>query len=170
MSVQKMNQPQIRWGARLLALSLALLVCCSFSVYAEEDSAGAGYRAMQGRETFRSFCSSCHGKEADGTGRVAQYLTIPPADLTLISERNDGEFPHDLIYSVIDGREKVKGHGTADMPVWGDVFQTQLASDAPSDEDDPTRAPTGRSKSSSPSCARSNKSRKLPPRQQRPSS
>ncbi len=27
------------------------------------------------------------------------------------------------VYRIIDGREEVKGHGTRDMPIWGEVFR-----------------------------------------------
>jgi len=78
--------------------------------------------------------------KADGEGRVAEFLTIKPADLTRISERNDGAFPSERIYKIIDGREKVKGHGTPDMPVWGDIFQSKLASDTEREETPEQRA------------------------------
>ena len=94
-------------------------VLLSLSTSAEEFN--AGYAAM-GKSTYRVYCASCHGLKAKGDGSIAEYLTVPPADLTLISSRNDGEFPAEMVYKVIDGREKVRGHGSADMPVWGEVF------------------------------------------------
>ena len=27
------------------------------------------------------------------------------------------------MYRIIDGREEVRGHGTRDMPIWGEVFR-----------------------------------------------
>ena len=45
-----------------------------------------------------------------------------PANLTEIAKRNGGEFPSEMVFKVIDGRQPVKGHGGPDMPVWGDVF------------------------------------------------
>jgi mono/diheme cytochrome c family protein len=80
--------------------------------------------AADGRQSFRTYCASCHGKEAKGDGALAEHLRVAPADLTRISERNGGEFPFDDVSKKIDGREKVSGHGNRDMPVWGDAFKT----------------------------------------------
>jgi hypothetical protein len=30
------------------------------------------------------------------------------------------------VFKIIDGREKVAGHGGPDMPVWGDAFQRSV--------------------------------------------
>ena len=80
--------------------------------------------AANGRQSFMTYCGSCHGKEAKGNGPLAEQLRVAPADLTRISERNGGEFPFDHVRKIIDGREKVAGHGSKDMPVWGDAFKT----------------------------------------------
>lgn len=53
---------------------------------------------------------------------MAQYLRVPPADLTLIQRRNRGTFPSDEVATTIDGRRAVRAHGPSDMPVWGDAF------------------------------------------------
>lgn len=71
---------------------------------------------------FRTYCAACHGVTAKGNGPLADSMRKRPADLTEIAKRNKGEFPKDLVFRMIDGREPVKGHGGADMPVWGDVF------------------------------------------------
>lgn len=76
---------------------------------------------------YRLSCASCHGIEGKGDGPVAQYLKIAPADLTQISKNNGGDFPFIRVMEVIDGRGVVAGHGTRDMPVWGDRFT--MASD-----------------------------------------
>jgi hypothetical protein len=53
-----------------------------------------------------------------------------PANLTEIAKRHNGVYPGELVYRIIDGREKVRGHGGPDMPVWGDAFmRTSDASD-----------------------------------------
>ena len=57
-----------------------------------------------------------------GDGPVAEYLTVKPGDLTVLAQNNGGEFPAERTRKVIDGREKVKGHGSNEMPVWGDAF------------------------------------------------
>lgn len=78
--------------------------------------------AKVGQDLFRAWCRSCHGPEGEGDGPVAEHLRVPPADLTMLSARNDGHFDFDGVVAKIDGREKVPGHGSEDMPVWGDAF------------------------------------------------
>jgi len=76
-----------------------------------------------GASLFKTYCASCHGKEARGDGPLSRNLRISPADLTRIAKRNKGEFDEDRIHRIIDGREPVKGHGDSDMPIWGDAFK-----------------------------------------------
>ena len=86
----------------------------------EHDSS----KAAVGRAIFKSYCASCHGREARGDGPVAKYMEVAPSDLTGIAARNGGTFPDDYIAEMIDGREKgVRGHGSKEMPIWGDAFQ-----------------------------------------------
>ena len=67
------------------------------------------------------YCSSCHGAEARGDGALAKSLKVRPADLTQLARRNDGVFPADKVFQIIDGRKGV-AHNNSDMPAWGDVF------------------------------------------------
>lgn len=103
----------------LLALALSALPG------AAQDTGQAGVdeaKAAYGRTVYRVYCASCHGQEAKGDGRLAEYLTIKPTDLTTIAARSDGEFPNERMERIIDGRESVAGHA-GEMPVWGDAFQ-----------------------------------------------
>ena len=84
-----------------------------------------------GREVFRTYCASCHGDAARGDGPLAGAMKRKPSNLTEIAKRNGGQFPADLVFSTIDGRQPVRGHGGPDMPVWGDVFtRSREAGDA----------------------------------------
>lgn len=49
----------------------------------------------------------------------------PPADLTQISKKNNGQYPFWRVYRVIDGREDVVSHGPRAMPIWGSRFLVQ---------------------------------------------
>jgi mono/diheme cytochrome c family protein len=71
---------------------------------------------------FQNYCAVCHGVDAQGTGPMAKYLKLEPANLTLLAKKNGGEFPFWQVYRVIDGREGREGHGTREMPIWGDRF------------------------------------------------
>jgi mono/diheme cytochrome c family protein len=72
---------------------------------------------------YMAYCASCHGKEGQGDGPVASSLTMPPADLTTLSARNGGKFPELRVTSAIKGDPALPAHGSAEMPVWGTVFQ-----------------------------------------------
>jgi len=79
--------------------------------------------AARGENAFKAYCVSCHGQAARGDGPLAKELKVRPPDLTLIASRNGGEFPVGQVAKRIDGREPVKGHGSKDMPAWGEAFQ-----------------------------------------------
>jgi mono/diheme cytochrome c family protein len=84
-----------------------------------------------GSSLYQTYCSSCHGAGARGDGPVAQFLKVPPANLTQIAARNNGVFPSEKVYQIIDGRQIVKTHGASQMPIWGDAFsKSTTGSDA----------------------------------------
>jgi mono/diheme cytochrome c family protein len=88
-----------------------------------QQTSEAMLTGVDGGSLFRSYCGSCHGKQAKGDGALAESLRVRPPDLTLIAKHNKGTFDADKVYRIIDGREPVKGHGDSDMPVWGDAFK-----------------------------------------------
>jgi mono/diheme cytochrome c family protein len=77
-----------------------------------------------GSATFQSYCAVCHGADAKGESRLTDKLRVRPPDLTLLAKRNGGSYPEDKVHGIIDGRKPVKGHGGADMPIWGDAFES----------------------------------------------
>ena len=87
-----------------------------------------------GKELFRKHCSACHGLDAKGHGSLYDPLSadksvrVPPADLTLLSQRNAGKFPAARVRDAIYSKGPIPAHGTPDMPAWGDVF-SNLKSD-----------------------------------------
>lgn len=83
---------------------------------------GQSAQSFSGHDEFRIFCASCHGDSGKGDGPVGSSLRKKPADLTQLSKKNNGEFPREAVYKMIDGRTPVTGHGGPDMPVWGNVF------------------------------------------------
>ena len=70
-----------------------------------------------GKNEYVRSCASCHGETGKGDGPT--------------SKNNNEVFPLLRVYDVIDGRMQVIVHGTREMPVWGDVFQRELAGRAP---------------------------------------
>ena len=103
----------IFWGA-LLANSAA-----------QEQEVAAG-----GKILFEDNCMVCHGSDGKGEGIMVTFglLTSQPTDLAQLASRNGGHFPFWKVYRMVDGREAVKGHGTQDMPLWGDEFRLEAGS------------------------------------------
>ncbi|MGE0823812.1 MAG: cytochrome c [Candidatus Binatia bacterium] len=92
-----------------------------------EGSSGFAQQAEvieAGRKEFRQSCVLCHGLSGGGESVMTtlNLLTITPPDLRRLSQRHEGKFPFWYVYQVIDGRAVIRGHGTRDMPIWGDVF------------------------------------------------
>jgi len=75
-----------------------------------------------GRQEYQANCAACHGIDGRGQGGYAELLTVTVPDLTTLTKRNGGVFPHHRVYRVIDGREAVRAHGPRDMPVWGQDY------------------------------------------------
>ncbi|MFC1662411.1 c-type cytochrome [Gemmatimonadota bacterium] len=90
---------------------------------AQEEERVDMERAAKGRVSYRLWCTTCHGENAEGDGPIAEHLRPSPANLTLLSQRNRGEFPAERVRRILEGREPVEGHGSSDMPTWGDAFK-----------------------------------------------
>ena len=75
-----------------------------------------------GKSEFQASCASCHGADARGKGPVSGQLKTAPADLTILAKNNNGVFPTNTIYEVIDGMKTIPAHGTREMPIWGERF------------------------------------------------
>jgi mono/diheme cytochrome c family protein len=73
-----------------------------------------------GEALYRRYCASCHGSAGRGDGPAALALSPPPTDLTKLRS----EVPR--LMEQIDGRRTIRAHGTAGMPVWGEVFEQSL--------------------------------------------
>ena len=76
---------------------------------------------FSGPGDYQVYCSSCHGVDGRGDGTIAKSLKKRPADLTLLSRRNNGAFPEEKVFNIIDGR-KGNAHADSDMPAWSEVF------------------------------------------------
>jgi mono/diheme cytochrome c family protein len=82
--------------------------------------------APHGSYLYRTYCATCHGETARGDGPLADSMRRRPPNLTEFAKRNGGVFNKDLVFKIIDGRQRVPGHGGPDMPVWGDAFQRSV--------------------------------------------
>ncbi len=79
-----------------------------------------------GRREFQRSCASCHGATGKGDGVLVEHLRRSPPDLTQLSRRNQGVFPFQRLYEVIEGGG-LAAHGTRDMPVWGTQYRIEDA-------------------------------------------
>ena len=75
-----------------------------------------------GRSEYQVGCAVCHGIDGKGAGSAGAQTKLPPADLTVLANKNNGVFPFNSVYEIIDGRKMVAAHGTRDMPVWGNRY------------------------------------------------
>ena len=84
-----------------------------------------------GAEMYTAYCSACHGVTGKGDGPAAPAMKTQPTNLTLLAAKNNGKFPSAAVYNSIKGdtSNPVVAHGTADMPVWGTVFNSMSHSD-----------------------------------------
>ncbi|WP_298805556.1 c-type cytochrome [uncultured Lentibacter sp.] len=103
------------WAAGLalaVAFGLGLLAGCT-------DEAARGGGSKSGSVLFAQNCASCHGADGRGAGWAAGGLEQMPADLTLIAERNGGDFQADDVLAKIHGYGG-PGH-FGDMPDFADL-------------------------------------------------
>jgi len=104
-----------------IGLGLAAVLAVSPAFGQEVDGVPVGDVAT-GAGLYFSYCAACHGLEARGDGEMADILTVLPADLTRLSQANDGVFPVTDVVRQIDGRDPLLAHGGV-MPLFGDFFQ-----------------------------------------------
>lgn len=86
-----------------------------------------------GKMEYMSNCATCHGLIGKGDGPYLKFLMVgeyvPPIspDLTVLAKNNDGIFPSNRVYEVIDGRAEVRAHGPRLMPIWGIEYSKEAA-------------------------------------------
>lgn len=117
-----------------LALGVGTAVLAPTHASAQAQAPEAATVADVGRDYYLRYCSTCHGESGKGDGPTAQILTKQPADLTTIAARSGGEFPALRVAEVIDGRREVIGHGTREMPIWGERFGELVVRGAPGEQ------------------------------------
>jgi mono/diheme cytochrome c family protein len=111
--------------AAVLVLGGAIVGFTSKAALAQGPEMGASGRLVSGASDFRQYCAQCHGLKGHGDGPVAPALKKKPADLTLLSKNNGGVFPEEQVYNYIDGTKVAEGHGTREMPIWGNIFRSR---------------------------------------------
>jgi mono/diheme cytochrome c family protein len=80
-----------------------------------------------GKGEYNAACASCHGLQGKGDGPAADQMKTKAPDITGLAKANNGVFPFDKVYQIIDGRAEIKAHGSREMPIWGAAFRRQTS-------------------------------------------
>lgn len=94
----------------------ALAILCAAVGSAQAQDTGFG------KASYDRNCAVCHGPEGAGDGMVAELFAQKPRNLRTLAEDNNGAFPFSEVYQSINGRRDIQGHGTSEMPIWGEYF------------------------------------------------
>ena len=81
-----------------------------------------------GQAFYMQYCAKCHGAEGKGDGPAAKTQQTPPSDLTQLAKKNGGKFPYMEVLDILDGETPFPGHGSSEMPKWGQTFQGDVGS------------------------------------------
>jgi len=105
---------QIRYAIFAAVLSLGMVG--AFPAVAQKDGA-----SDLGEQLYFTYCATCHGQAADGSGPLGALLNVDVPKLTLMSANNHGEFPMLQVIHIIDGRTGMRAH-EGPMPYFGEMF------------------------------------------------
>ena len=90
--------------------------------------AACAQQSEVGKEDYLKLCSGCHGVTGKGDGPNAKGLRKPPADLTKLSQSNNGSFPLVRVYYAMDGKLEIIIHGPRDMPSFFEILKKDVMS------------------------------------------
>ncbi len=91
---------------------------------ATETKSAAKTEPLSGKQLYISYCSMCHGPDAQGGGPFSPQLKVWPPDLTQLAKKNNGTYPAMRVAESIDGEFGKPSHGSREMPIWGPVFRS----------------------------------------------
>jgi mono/diheme cytochrome c family protein len=128
MRSRKHGRAAIRVGVATLTCAVGgALLTAAAGGEARHDAA----LATMGKVTYTRYCVACHGPTGRADGPLARDLTTAVPDLTTLATRSSGTYPYDRVVKIITHGESLKGHGSADMPAWGDAFKKTEGKAAP---------------------------------------
>jgi len=110
---------------RLHILPFVLVICSTTAMLVAKAVQTETPDVLAGKETYMEYCSACHGVDAKGMGPAASALKTPPPDLTTLAKRHGGKFPEGYVAKTIRFGKPIQAHGSADMPVWGPIFNVR---------------------------------------------
>jgi mono/diheme cytochrome c family protein len=116
---------EIAFMRLFVSLSALLLIVCATGAQDKPVATKSPTQpaaVLPGKRLYLQYCAACHGANARGDGPAASVLKTPPSDLTTLSKRHDGKFPHDYVSNVLRFGIGITAHGSSDMPTWGPIF------------------------------------------------
>lgn len=119
------------WFAIGLGCVVLALIALSPSARADRPDPAM---AEKGKVAYVRYCVSCHGPEGRADGPLARDLAVAVPDLTTMAARNGGAYPYARVERIITHGEVLRGHGSEDMPAWGDAFKKTAGIAAPTVE------------------------------------
>lgn len=135
----------LRSNCKIAASSLfllSLMICALVlvvSVRAQEQKSQVKVEKAPARDTgeiegsklYRQFCAACHGRDGKGDGPAGPALKTVPTDLTYLARNHGGKFPADHVMHILSNETDYPVHGSADMPIWGPIFNHLGGADRP---------------------------------------
>lgn len=92
-------------------------------VLKQEELTAQQARMTHGEDLYNELCAVCHGQSGKGNGPAVPALKQRPIDLTILKASHDNEFPREVLFEAIYGKNRISAHGTLDMPIWGRAFE-----------------------------------------------
>jgi mono/diheme cytochrome c family protein len=121
----------LKKGMIMLGTLLAVTSLCLAQAQTEQKPPAVKKAAIKqtsaasGKEMYNQYCAPCHGVTGTGNGPAASAMKSAPTDLTQLTKKHDGKYPASYVAGVLKfGGGPNASHGSADMPVWGPLFQS----------------------------------------------
>jgi mono/diheme cytochrome c family protein len=114
-----------------IGLCCVVFACLAVTPEARADRPDPAM-AEKGKVTYERYCVSCHGPQGRADGPLARDLAVAVPDLTTLAARNGGAYPYARVKEIVTHGETLRGHGSEDMPAWGDAFKKTTGIAAPS--------------------------------------
>jgi mono/diheme cytochrome c family protein len=111
------------FNGALAGAALVALVASGAAAQNVKMTTAPRLQSIEGVDTFKTYCATCHGENAKGNGPAASALKKAPADLTGIANRHGGKFSQTDVEATILGNDVIASHGSRAMPIWGPVFE-----------------------------------------------